>query len=1068
MENDKGFSSLDPLGSEYGTLNQPSLDPINKLPFEGNTFKPKEINFPEYKSIVPSLEGLTSENQNIKRNLVGNPPNKPGANINGLNGKDKISLMNSMISNVISSNQSKDSYSKLNSYNAGSSGNAYYKRYAAYGAEKFSKIGFSPTIDNESNFNSQTSVYDDWKRMMANSFVPLLTRGFVSGPKSLIKMLQGDFTSGDLEDARAYEEAAGIGQSSKKGALAFISNVQMNFAYTAGIISEAIVEEVAGALLAPVTGGSSFFATTANAGRNIFRGIKVLSNLSDGAKAVKTTLNTLNNINDARTYWTKAKNIINSPVGKFLNPIGNTMDAFNSARKLDNISNLAVLSKTAGGFYDDVRGLNMAISEARLEAGMTENKVYDKLYNDSYLKNGVAPSDEEQYDITKQSKEAGLETFYTNAALIYGSNKITFANIVGPKGGLRNFIKSTTDDIMEVAAKQGEKNFGKIGKIIYDKTAKSFVLEKNNLKNLAKSWYKNPGFKTAAKTIGYFKANFSEGIQENLQEVIARANEKYYIESYQSPYLKSHLYTKSAINDTIINRDRDIFNTPGSTYLNELGKEFSSQGLETFASGFVMGAMAGPLNNAIPFLSTNWNKTFDKSAYNAWKVAKTTVAQDMVNNLNAISVKDFLSNKYYNAGAQDTLSLIKEEGSKKEGIDSELESYINQVDTMLQSNTSDLFVEKLEGLKTLSDEELIDTLKLEGEQVNNISKYRSKIDFSIKKLNNIQNAFNKVNELLPNPITLPNDEDLDKDEKTFMYHSWKLAQKNFVYFNESYKDNLQRINSIQQNYLRTPGLKNLSNTDVNYLFDPLRMGDGINALRKEITSLVALDSTANKQKINQLSNKLNALIDYQNNYEEFNKFYNRENYIGETKAKLVSEKLETTPESIQERMATEYGQEDDEAKQLKILSNLKKSHANYLNAISTNTDNVLFKEELDDSFRDLMDLYKLKQEAKAVGKYTNFISDPQGFYDTVLSNQIWMRSMYQSRSEYFTDMVNEQMNNSISNALLNKLAEKRIFMSSEDFIELKNNGVLPSEFYDDVSKLAINKGTSKYKNIIDI
>ena len=243
---------------------------------------------------------------------------------------------------------------------------------------------------------------------MTNSFVPLFTRGFVAGPKSLGKMLKGDFTSGDAEDARAYEEAAAIGQSSKGGVGGFFNNAAMNFSYTAGIMSEAIFEEVAGAVLAPVTGGFSFFAATANNTRKIFQGIKGLNTIQDGYKAVKTTLNSLDNVYDARKYWEATKKAVGSPIGRFINPLENTVDAFKAAKKLDNIGNLALLSKTAGGFYQDVRGINMAVSESRLEAGMVENKVYDKLYNNYYQKHGTAPTNEEQYEMTKQAKEESL------------------------------------------------------------------------------------------------------------------------------------------------------------------------------------------------------------------------------------------------------------------------------------------------------------------------------------------------------------------------------------------------------------------------------------------------------------------------------------------------------------------------------------------------------------------------------------------------------------------------------------------------------------------------------------
>jgi hypothetical protein len=1068
-ENNKDFSPLDPLGPQFGSANTRATDAISLKPFEGDRqMRMPEINFPDV--YQPKL---TNQNQNIQRNIVGIPPNKPGANPN-MPAKTTAELYGDYFKNLIKSQETKDSYSKVHAYNAGSSGNSFYKRYLAYGSEKFSKIGFNPVRNNEANFNAGTSGWDDFVRMTTHSFLPLFGRGFVSGPKSLARMLTGDFTGTDLEDAKAYEEAAAIGQSTKGGLGGFANNALMNFGYSAGIMVEAIAEEFAGLALSPFTGGTSGALTTANLFKNVGRAFKGLDTVLDGAKAVRQTLNKLNNVYDARKFWETSKRLasqgIDSKIGRFINPLENTVEAIQSIGKANNLSSLAAISKTAGGFYRDVRSLNMAISESRLEAGMVENKVYDKLYSNYVLQFGKAPSNEEEYEMTKQAKEASLETFYANAALIYGSNKITFNNITGPRGGLRNFIKNSTDDILEIAAKKGEKNFGKYGKVVYDRAAKAFTIEKNNIKDLAKSWYKNPGFKTASKTIGYFKSNFSEGFQENFQEIIARVNEKYYTESYQSPYVKSQLYAKSGIKDAIINRKRNIFGFEDHSdiYRDEFKKEFSSaQGFETFASGFVMGLPSSMLNNTIPFLSAQWNRTFDKPAYEAWKTAKAGVAEKLVQNLNDVSVKDFLSNKYYNAGSQDTLSLIKEAGSKKEGLDSELESYINQVDTMLGTNTSDLFIEQLESLKEMSDEEFADTIKLEGEEVKNVAKYRARLDGSIQKLKNVQKAFDDVNELLPNPFNLPDAEDIDKDEKEFLHMSWKMAQRNYVYFNESYKDALTRINGIQQSYLKSDTLKNLSNSDVSYMFDPIRLGDALNGIKTEIVSLMGLDPVVNKEKIKSLDKKYNALINFQNTYEEFNKVVSRAEYTADIKAKLVAEKIEPTPEAIQERMEQEYGKEDDETAKTKVITKLKKAHDEYLNTLASEKDGVIFKNDLDTAFTKLMDLYKLKQESKDIAKFANFIADPKGFYNTVLSNLKWMRTMYNSRNEYYTNLVNEQMNNAITNTLINKLADKRIYMSAEDLVELQTKGELPSEFYDDIKKLSINKGTSKYREIVD-
>jgi hypothetical protein len=476
------FDPLDPLGPEYGRINQPIPDVKGLSAFEGDLIDMPKTNIPtRNESFFPSIaniDNLNRPNREIKHNLVKtnavNPsiPKKP-IDINQYN-----KSTSQYIQSFFQANQDKNNYAKIYSYNAGPDGNAFYKRYAAYGQKKFDEVGFSPLRNNEANFNARTTRWDDFSRMMTHSFVPLFTRGFVSGPKSLGKMLKGDFTSGDLEDARLYEEAAAIGNSSKGGVSGFVNNTVMNFGYTAGIIGEAIAEEAVGALLAAPTGGTSLIATTANNLLKIPKLFKGLNSAKKGYGAIRNTLKLTETASGARNFWNAARSseFLKSSV-QALNPLENTMHAFRGFKQADNLTDMAILSKTAGGFYRDVRKINMALSEARLEAGMVENHVYDKLYNEAYIaNNNEVPNNKELAEIEKQAKDASYETLLENAALIYVSNGITFHNITGPKGGIRNFIKSTTDDIYDIASREGSKNFGKIGKVVYDRAAKKFAI----------------------------------------------------------------------------------------------------------------------------------------------------------------------------------------------------------------------------------------------------------------------------------------------------------------------------------------------------------------------------------------------------------------------------------------------------------------------------------------------------------------------------------------------------------------------------------------------------------------
>jgi hypothetical protein len=1073
------FDPLDPLGPEFGKINDPIPDAKGLSAFEGDLIDMPKFNDSasneSYFPSVPKVDNLNRPNREIIHNHVKtnavNPsiPKKP-LDINQYNKTNK-----QFLDSFFQSSQDKNNYAKIYSYNAGPDGNAFYDRYAAYGQKKFDEIGFSPIRDNEANFNARTTRWDDFSRMMTHSFVPLFTRGFVSGPKSLAKMLTGDFTSSDLEDARMFEEAAAIGQSSKGGIFGFANNTMMNFGYTAGIIGEAVAEEAVGALLAAPTGGSSLIATTANNLLKIPKLFKGVSSIKKGYSAVRNTLKLTETANGARNFWQAAKSseFLKSSV-QALNPLENTMHAIKGLKQADNLTDLAVLSKTAGGFYRDARKINMALSEARLEAGMVENHVYEKLYNEAYKANdNEVPNNKELAEIEKQAKDASLETLLENAGLIYVSNGITFNNITGPKGGIRNFIKSTTDDIYDIASREGNKNFGKIGKVIYDRTAKKFALEKNNLKNLAKGWLKNPIYKSAASTVGYFKSNFAEGIQENLQETIAEANEKYFIDSYKSPTLQTMLYSRAAMR--AINRDKlDYFNESWAKQ-----NPFTAQGAETFASGFLMGTLASPINSAVPFLSSTYNRMFNKEQYAKWKDAQTTVAQNLVKQLNDMSLKTFMSNEMENLGVQDLVGQVRNKENKKAGLDSEMESYIVQVEKLKETGTFGIFKEKLQGLKELTDEEFADAVNIDLEQV---PKYRNRIDKSISRLEKIKNLYDKVEKKNPSPITGDiNPNDPNYVEKLILHKAWSLTNRNMVFFNEAYDDALRRRSEITDKFNSNPKLKNINNRQRNLLFKPIRpygidpatpserymlgdMVEELDILRKEIQS--EKEGANNPGKVKVLEDKIKITEDYMDKYLLFDAFFNRADYTDKIAEEIKSKTgKEATTEEIVKYMEDNLGSLDDENKSSAILKDLKNSYTNYLQTLAKQSGQTIFSDEVDETFDLLIDHYKLGHESQAIEKYIEVLNDQESFLDVVRRNTEWLRVQTDKRVKYFEDLIASEMDKVRNNAFLNELANKGYYMNLGDMENYFLNGVPPTEIFNNITKEIYYPNSPQYIEI---
>jgi hypothetical protein len=1041
-----------------GNISDPQVttpsDPANITPFYGETqLQDNVINFP-INPVSPMPAGQVAPMIGSPGNNIVAPPTKSG--------------MDDYIRGTLAdfdSTEGKNNYAKIYSYDSGPSSNAFYDRYAAFGEEKLREVGFSPIRDNESNFNANTTWWDNTSRMLSHSFFPLAGLGFKTGIKSLGKMLQGDFTSADLDEAKEYEYYSALGQDSRGGAGAFFNNTFMNFGYTAGIMTEAVIEEMALSAATTLSGGALGGLQAARTGSLLNRLGKV-GKMGTVGKGFKNTLQSLGNVNTARSFW-KNRNV--KTVGNFLNPLENTVDAIKGirrgAKQGENLTGLAKGFKTAGGFYRDIRNINMAVAEARLESGMVINSTYDEGYRDFYKKTGRAPDNQEQRFIRAVAEKKGLETFNLNAGLIYASNKVTFSNITRPKGGLSNFMRNTREELYDI----GGGKFGNYGKILYDNTKKAFAFEKNNLKNLAKSWWKNPGFKTAKETVVYFKGNFMEGLQENAQEAIARANEESAKSALESALVKSTSYS-NAVNAWTLKDQAGIEGTSWSEYKKELGKEFSARGFETFASGFLMGTFAKPLNGAIPFLSTQYNRMFNKADYGKWVKQKKFVSESLVEQLNNVDINDFLNSRIVNLGTQSNIANAKasQSASTKENFDTENESFISAVSLMNQTKSTAVFVDKLKSMQELTDEELLDAIP--GDTKEKAGYYRERLQKSINKIEAIEQRFEKADEMFPNPV--PTLEGLDKtntyeyNAQVALHHAWNKAVENFVFFNESFENVTERMSTIQDTYMQDSNIGQSDYGAAKVLFDPMQINQQQTILDQEIDT-EQQKNNPDRNRINALKEQKKSLENYKKAFSEFRKFYIRDDFRPQARQILQAEKgeAEVTQQEVDDYINSELGPLDDQQKQSEIIRNLKSSHHNYLRAVAKGVNTTVLDSALDDGFNKLTDYYKLGQESRQMSKMINILHDPAGFLEVVDKNQKWMKRLYDKRSEYYTRLVNEQVSMVENNAFLNQLADQGLYVSADDFAQYVKDGTLPSEIFNDVDKVVYKKGTPEYEQI---
>lgn len=1056
---------IDQQGRQAADSFVPLSDPTVDLPTAQNVqpFEGDPVPF--------DLPGMS-----VKKHIIGSPDQEPGGY--GIASDDDIT--NWIQTNQRDVSDSQGEYAQTFMYDAGPKTNSFYDRYAAYGEDKFSEIGFHPFVDNEANFTQRTTMADDWSRMLSHSFPVLLKRGFIDGPKSFAKALTGNYSGADLEDSEEYARFAAIGQSSREGGFtgfsAFMNNTVMNFGYTAGIITEALLEEVA---LSFMTIGSRGMTAGIQAKRTADIGKNILSSFGKFGTGVASIRKLLPKIAKspvaARGYWTSLRTAGGGAL-RILNPLENTTDvlrgfaasrkAFKAGKATSYMNGIGLVSKTAGSLYRDARAINMAVSEARLEAGMVENDIYKILHDDFYKENKYMPSAEEQVKMRIRAKQGSLETFYANAGIIYVTNQITFRNVVAPKGGIRNFMKGVQQ---ELKSPRFTSKYGTLGKLVYDKGKGVVNFEKNKLKTLAKAWYREPGVKTLRKTLGYFKANVSEGIQENLQETIARANIAHYVDMFKKQGVSSALYAQGVNGVT--------YQAQMGTSADRYGEEFqyeitSKQGLETFASGFMMGFFAKPLNQAIPFLSKHHNRIFDKEGYKKWikiKAREAKLIKDYLNDkFSKEGISKFLDSRLLNLGTQESVADILKFGNKKESLDAVVDQFVEQNAIMTEYGAEDMFVEKLQHMLELNDTELTDAVQSLDES--QAPKYRERISNAISKLNEMKLlSKNSENILGPNPVK---DSDIDYSiegladpenvQKILLKGAWETSVKNFIYINAAFKDTAKRMESIYTDYLKNTSLANVDYSAAKVLF----LAKDIESQRNILTT--ELEVATNQNKKSSIKKQLDLLNKFDSAKKSFNELYNIDETLDvvakEVKAlykKAGKDNVTPTAEEIQSQAENKAASITEE-QQLKVIGDLKTAHDNYIKYLAKVNESTVFQTNIDDAFNKLLDFYKLKYENRFLADSIDVLTDPEGFIRLVAENAKITDEIYKNRSQIINELVDNEIKDVSFDALIKKLHGIGLVLDEESVENLRDSQTIPTAFYNADNNEEYNEGSPEF------
>lgn len=1009
-----------------------------------------------------SLGADDTENSFVTQNLVSGNPfntstpppiNQPLGDISKLTDDEKNSRYNQyknsvrqVLKNSTYNFQDPNQWGGIYNYNAGPNSNTYWERYHDLWGDGDHELDFHPLKDNEAAYNMATSGWERGAYSLAG-MSQLAIAGLSGTYDSFGKLLVGDFTSPDHQTGRAFDRVNKLYSNTNDGTGAFVGNLVMNFGYTLGILGSLAVD-----------GGFSRMFKLGAAGRYVpsIRKAKSFVNMKsanraegavDGARIAEETLDQLNNINASRKWYQgwNIRRLTETQIGRAVNPFSNmTAARYKILDGADDITGLASTSVGFGDFYRDFRNINLAVAESRLESALNRERQFDTLYSEFYKDKLRAPKGAELESMISAADATAHETSLWNTAIIYFTNKLAFDNILNPTALNRVFGKKIND-----IAKIGRGEFGPIGKVTLE-SGKGAVFRKRGYRTWIDGWKTDPIAKSLGNTIGYFKVNILEGLQESFQEIIADATYEHYRKLYYADPARKGIIEKAMFGEGSASM---------SEYSKAAKKQISPEGLEIFGSGFFMGFLSGGLAKGLNAARTRSAKMYDPQGYKDYIEFESEIGERLADRINSLGVKEFTDSGYFNAGTQLGVNTVTKNGDIKENKDAEIEGVISHVLYLKKHGMLDLYIENFKTYQDLTNEEFIEANPTISED--EVGKYKSKIPQIVEKLKQIDKVITNTTKKYKNPVDLNGMESWMEgyEDAVFMHNAWEEGIKQAVFFNENWNDVSKRMISIQKTHYNNRASESLSKSDSDLILtikDKYGMSSEISRLKDEIKSLTDQGTPESKQSAKERQKRLNSLEEYYTAWTNFDDYFHRDRYKADLKTTLQSEKAEgeeVTEEDVDKVLDKQLGKKSIK-QEGKLLDILKVKYKNLLTELGQNTD-FIFDEKVAEGFRDVIDYYKLSDEKAKLGTLINFINDPQGFYSLYEKNLNWMKKLYNERGAYATEVVKRELNDIVGNNLLNVLADDGIFMTAADFIAWKDHGIAPSEFYDEINKMVI-------------
>ena len=924
---------------------------------------------------------------------------------------DKLNFVTKNIGQIASQNaQDKNFYTRPYAYNPETTNNQNQNFERYYSHSSFKNLGWNPWQDNETLYNEKGSAWGDVGRatMAAAKLVPT---AFTAAIRSYGDIFTGNPLAEDDASAAEMKRLGVIGNSSRGGVTGFTSNLISSAGYTVGMGLEMAAEAGVAALLTPETAGASAVVGVARLTQNV----KALGKYFNVVKGFTEAVGTLKNYGAAKVAYNALRGVVD-----FVNPLNNTVDALKALKTSENLTNLAKVSQTAAAFHRDVLMANASLSEAKVEGATTKSDLEETLIAKYYEDYHRQPGEDELLKIKQTAQEAGDKALYWNLPTLFLTNKITFDPLFKKFTSLDNYIT-------------------KAGTKFVEKKGEGFVTEGvgTGIKGLLKpKVYGIAG-------LNYFKGNFSEGLQESLQDIISSTSKNYYTDIYNHP-------TKQGLDQNKGEQYTPDFN---GVLGKSVADQFNGKGFETFASGFFMGGLFKPIGALHGFGKEQYNRIFNKERYAEYKKNKDEYSEKTLKQLNELYKDDI---KYFGSGilnlgnASNTIDNQKkaaDKGDKKTWQDVDDQNVWSHISTALDTGTYDVFLNKMKAIKTMTPEAIKEAYGVDGAEV------LSKINRITDRAEGIKESYAIWNNRASNPFQ-PKAFKQDTPEykkEAAAYIAWEQAKKNAIFYGYSLSRNAERIASVQSGLLDTKTFKSMNSLNITPLFNVQDMNKEISLLTQEVSVLKSADTPGLKSDISKKQGQLEKLQDF--------------------RAKLEHHFIQQAAEGVPTEEREKYFANFKDYKET-TDKDLKESYKNYLKYIATQSDvNYLNDIEVEDSYKAIKDLHTLNSESRNLTETINMLANPKGFYDHYDRMNKIITEMSDNKSEDLKKGIEDTYSRIELNSLLNNLYRMGFVVDQKDIKELIEEGKVPEQFYNVASKQTVTKGNSgdytTFENIVN-